>query len=65
MTLLLLNVGKTPEQQYDVSGATFTPADGKLVLTTDRKTTLRQSSVHSISTASYDGKKGLNEIEDC
>ncbi len=60
---IVVNVGKTPEQQYDVNGATFTPADGKLVLTTDRKTTLRQSSTHSISTASYDGKKGLMRLK--
>ena len=60
---IVVNVGKTPQKTYDINGATFTPADGKLTLTTDRKFSIRQSSTHSLSTASYNGNTGLMRLK--
>tara|TARA_R100001082_G_scaffold86361_1_gene52962 strand:- start:5663 stop:21862 length:16200 start_codon:yes stop_codon:yes gene_type:complete len=61
-TSITVPVGTTPTVQYTPTNATFTPADGLLELTLDRKHTFRPATIHNISGGEYNGSTGMMRV---
>ena len=59
---ITVNVGTTPQVNYNVLGAAFNPADGHLSMTLDRKHSFKTESIHSVSGAEYNGVTGLMRL---